>query len=181
MKLKTSHLMALFVAIGAPAQSQTPPEPIPAPDFADVTRKGSNILLGELFDPSSAQFSWISGYSWGYLKPLLGRRDFGWIACGRLNAKNRMGGYVGAKPVFIFVNAAGTVTADYVRSWISTCDKAPNVTPQSELVSLGKAAPAESPSGRSVADELSKLAALRAEGILSDDEFQAEKAKLLAR
>ena len=46
---------------------------------------------------------------------------------------------------------------------------------------MGKASPpaASAASSSSVADELSKLAALRDSGVLSDDEFQAQKAKLL--
>jgi hypothetical protein len=38
-----------------------------------------------------------------------------------------------------------------------------------------------SPDGALIADELRKLADLRAEGVLTDDEFAAQKAKLLDR
>lgn len=40
-------------------------------------------------------------------------------------------------------------------------------------------APSQS-AGVSVADELAKLAAMRDQGILTDDEFQAQKARLLS-
>ncbi len=178
MLKRLSALLALSLATASNAQQTA--EPPSHPDWTTTTKRGTDILLGELFDPSSAQFSWISGYSWGFLKPILGKRQQGWIACGRLNAKNRMGGYVGAKPVLIFVSEAGTVTADYVSSWISTCDKAPNAAVQPELAGLGVSAPSPSPI-RQIADELGKLAELRSKGILTDEEFQAEKAKLLAR
>lgn len=50
----------------------------------------------------------------------------------------------------------------------------------SQLIDAAHAAPAPSSSPTSIADELRKLADLRAEGVLSDDEFGALKDKLLA-
>ena len=41
------------------------------------------------------------------------------------------------------------------------------------------AQPVVAPSSRSVADELAKLAKLKADGILTEEEFQAQKSKLL--
>jgi hypothetical protein len=41
--------------------------------------------------------------------------------------------------------------------------------------------PAAASSGGSVADEIAKLAALRDKGLLTEAEFQAQKAKLLGR
>jgi len=49
-----------------------------------------------------------------------------------------------------------------------------------QLIDAAHAAPAPSSSPTSIADELRKLADLRAEGVLSDDEFGALKNKLLA-
>lgn len=51
--------------------------------------------------------------------------------------------------------------------------------PPAAAAPAAPAAPAAAPSAASVADELKKLAELRDAGVLSDDEFAAQKAKLL--
>ena len=61
-----------------------------------------------LFDPYSAVFNFTRTPTKGYGgSPIAGAR-IGWIVCGTVNAKNRMGGYVGVKP-FVVVISNGAV------------------------------------------------------------------------
>ena len=48
-----------------------------------------------LFDPYSAVYTFDYGPERGYFTAL--DTTIGWVICGSVNAKNRMGGYVGAK------------------------------------------------------------------------------------
>ena len=157
-----------------------PPEPSQHPNWSDVATKGRDQLISSLFDPGSAQVAWTSGFQWGFLKPLIGKRKFGWIACGTLNAKNRMGGYVGAEGFLVFVESNGTITSALQSQWISTCDSGPFVSPMAELRNFDATKPNETPQ-IGIAAELEKLAELRDKGIISQAEFETQKAKLLAR
>lgn len=51
-----------------------------------------------LFDPYSAVFVFKAGPFRGYAGNRIEGANIGWIVCGTLNAKNRYGAYVGAKP-----------------------------------------------------------------------------------
>lgn len=62
-----------------------------------------------LFDPYSAVYTFDYGPERGYFTAL--DTTIGWLVCGSLNAKNRMGGYVGAKR-FRVVIAHGRVVKD---------------------------------------------------------------------
>lgn len=58
----------------------------------------------KLFDPYSAQYSLsepINSYMGWYGDPM-----HGWFVCGTVNAKNRMGGYVGASPFWAYFDPA---------------------------------------------------------------------------
>lgn len=181
MKLKPfMAVVGLLFALPAFAQKGPPPEPAVHPDWAVIREQGEARLKNALFDPGSAQIQYASGFQWGFMKPIIGRRTHGWIACGSVNAKNRMGGYVGAQGFFIFVDANGAVSADMTANWITTCDQGPAAPVQPELATAPIAA---TPSGAmpSIADELGKLAALRDKGIITQAEFEAQKAKLLSR
>ena len=157
-----------------------PPEPATHPNWGETAQRGVAMLSSNLFDPGSAQVNWSSGFQWGYLKPLIGKRSFGWIACGSINAKNRLGGYVGAQGFLVFVQPSGSITASMQTDWVSTCDTGPFVPVPPELVNTGALiAPASPVVG--VAEELKKLAELRDQGIITAEEFAAQKAKLLGR
>lgn len=98
-----------------------------------------------------------------------------------LNGKNRMGGYTGIEEKFALLKQDGTMKTDLVGAYTSECDDG---TPQVPLQAAfqtptnGGVGTAPAPS---MADELAKLADLKAKGILTDEEFAAQKAKLLAR
>lgn len=61
-----------------------------------------------LFDPYSAVFSFTRTPTKGYGGSPVAGAKIGWIVCGTVNAKNRMGGYVGTKP-FVVVISNGAV------------------------------------------------------------------------
>lgn len=183
--MRCGFLLVAAILSSAPALSKEPknlppPEPAEQPDWAVIREQGEAQLKNALFDPGSAQIQYASGFQWGYMKPIIGKRKHGWIACGSVNAKNRLGGYVGASGFFIFVDPSRAVTTDMTANWMTTCDTGPAAPLQPALknepivaVPVG-AAP-------SIADELRKLAELRDKGIITQEEFEAQKAKLLAR
>ncbi|WP_294390497.1 SHOCT domain-containing protein [uncultured Sphingomonas sp.] len=137
-------------------------------------------LKAKLIDPASAMFTYSSGFQWGWVGKMMGGRTWGWIACGAVNAKNRLGGYVGADRFYVLSDASGAVTWGYLKASMSTCDNGTVVPVQPELqATAGDAARQGGSIG--VADELAKLAGLREKGLLTQAEFDAQKAKLLAR
>lgn len=158
-----------------------PPAPSNVPDWRAVRAKGEQLLKGALFDPGSAQITWTEGFRWGYVKPIIGSRVYAWVGCGTINAKNRIGGYVGAKMFYVMVTAEGTIRAESEPTQIASCNlyNGEHVDPQPALLDVPAAAGA--PATLSVADELAKLAGLRDKGIITQAEFDAQKAKLLAR
>lgn len=172
-------LAALCFAGVAKAKENVPPPPPPTvePDWTAVRSKGEAILKAMLFDPGSAQIAWTEGFRWGYLKPIIGKKVYQWVGCGQINAKNRMGGYVGAKPFYVAVRLDGTVSAESEPLLMASCNVygEPHVDPQPELLDL-----AGERKTLSVADELSKLAVLRDKGIITPAEFEQQKAKLLS-
>lgn len=157
-----------------------PGEPATHPNWGETARRGVAILSSNLYDPGSVQVNWSSGFQWGYLKPVIGKRSFGWIACGSINAKNRFGGYTGAQGFLVFVEPSGGITAAMQIEWVSTCDSGPFVPVPPEMVNAGAPMTAAGPIV-GVAEELKKLAELRDQGIITAEEFAAQKAKLLGR
>lgn len=57
-----------------------------------------------LFDPYSAVFTFTRAPTKGYGGNPIDGAKIGWIVCGTVNAKNRMGGYVGAKPFVVVIS-----------------------------------------------------------------------------
>lgn len=131
----------------------------------------------QMKDPASTNFEYTSGFQWGWTRLGLRARRYGWVACGTVNARNSFGGYAGPERFFIFINPeTRQVEADYAWAKSSICDSGPAEPLQPALIDLSAAsAPA------SVADELAKLAALRDKGVITQAEFDAQKAKLLAK
>ena len=102
-----------------------------------------------------------------------------------VNARNRMGGYTGSTYFVVvldadgmpkFVNLGTSEEFDIVSSQCrNSVARLP--PPPRELLGLGTTQPAASVS---IADELQKLADLKNSGALTEAEFQAAKARLLA-
>ena len=183
--MKKLLLLGSMAIISTPLASKEkappPAEPATHPDWADVRDKGLSALTSTLYDPTSVVVNWSTGFAWGFTKPIIGRRSYGWVACGTLNAKNRLGGYVGATPFWIKADASGAVTSAWVNESMSSCDAGTGVPVNPELKTISPAMAASGGAGVSVADELEKLAALRDKGIITQAEFETQKARLLAR
>jgi hypothetical protein len=131
-------VLALLSSGALAKENSAPPEPATHPDWADAARIGREQIVSSLFDPGSAQIVWMTGFRWGYAKPLIGRRTYGWIACGTLNAKNRMGGYVGAQGFWLLVEANGAVRYAMIDDTSSSCDKGSSVPVNPELVAVAR-------------------------------------------
>lgn len=73
-------------------------------DWDEYRKLGEAAVLAMLVDPDSAQISWSSGYHKGGYKPFLAKRVHGWVACGTVNARNRMGGYAGRQDFIVVID-----------------------------------------------------------------------------
>lgn len=150
--------------------------------YRQMRQLGEAAIRGRLIDPSSAQFEWPHGFIEATWKPLLQRRVSGWVTCGFVNAKNRMGGYTGASPFVVVINGGVVTFADMdgqggMGVVAAGCSKAAFPPPQPNMLDDQQA---PSPTG-SLADELAKLAALKTSGAITQAEFEAAKAKLLSK
>lgn len=166
-------LAALFLSAHAHAQRTPPAEPTERPDWAAVRSAAEAAIKPTLFDPASAQIEWTSGFEWGSVKPVIGARKWGWVGCLSLNAKNRMGGYVGAETYWVLYKPDRSVTFASKSEYFSQCDTPGKAPVQPQLVAVQNAG------APSVADELTKLASLLERGVITREEFDAQKAKLL--
>ena len=147
-------ILCLPAAMLLLAADKTPaPDPGPDPTWERAVPLAEAAIKSDLIDPSSAQFEWPYNFSSGSLKGLLTKRRAGWITCGWVNAKNRMGGYTG-RVWFIVVINNGVVTdsavgtPDGIDYASATC---PNLLKQGFLkpapgpVPMAGATPAPSP------------------------------------
>jgi hypothetical protein len=91
------------------AAKETAPDYGPDPTWERAVPLAEAAIKDNLIDPSSAQIEWPYNFSTGTLKGLLAKRRSGWITCGWVNAKNRMGGYTG-KVWFLVIINTGVVT-----------------------------------------------------------------------
>lgn len=167
-----SSALLMTTAVEAKA-APTLPHPSVEPDWSVVRQQSEAALKADLFDPGSAQITWAKGFQWGFFKPLFDRHYYGWVGCGLMNAKNRMGGYVGNTP-FVVVYDSGVSYKEVDDMAAAACANS-SVPPQAAFLD----APSATGATVSVADELQKLADLKDRGVITDAEFQAQKAKLL--
>jgi hypothetical protein len=100
-------LPAILLLTGA--DKEAAPDPGPDPTWERAVPLAEAAIKNRLIDPSSAQIEWPYKFSSGTLKALLGKRRAGWMTCGWVNAKNRMGGYTGKAWFFVMINN-GVVT-----------------------------------------------------------------------
>jgi hypothetical protein len=82
------------------------PAPVygPAPEWQAYRERGERAIISRLIDPDSAKISWMGGYYQGEYKPFLEPRVSGYIGCGLVNAKNRMGGYTGDRAFVVVID-----------------------------------------------------------------------------
>lgn len=169
-----------------PANSTVNPgPPVEQPDFGKMREIAEGHIRSLLIDPNSAEFSWPHGFTNSSWKPLLRKRVEGFVTCGFVNAKNRMGGYVGKNAFVIVMN---DYRVDFAQLGdggsydlvAGSCAKSAGrfVAPQAGM--LSRAAESEPNRLVGVADELAKLADLRDRGVISSEEFEEQKSKLLS-
>lgn len=113
------------VSIGAKDKAAAA-DPGPDPTWEGGVRLVEAALRERLIDPQSAQIEWPYNFTSGSLKSLFGKRRAGWFTCGRVNARNRMGGYTGRVWFLAMINSGVVVdldigTADGVDAASATC------------------------------------------------------------
>lgn len=177
-------LFSLALLAGTPALAEkkapTPPpaEPATHPDWIEMRLMLEEAIKNGMFDPDSAKITWTRGPFWTSFKHsevgIFAKPRWGWVVCGEFNGKNLYGGYTGREVVQYAISPDGKVRS----SIDSDCDYGNHFGPV-----LEEFKPVTQVASGSVglADELAKLAELRDKGILSAAEFEAQKAKLLAR
>ena len=181
-----------FVAVSAghaqePAQDVVELSHAPEPDWGAMKKAAEDDILARLVDPDSAKFDWRYGFVLGVWSPKWARTSTrGYFTCGTVNSRNRMGGYGGPSSFVALFDGIGS------RLWWTLVDS--QATPH--LIAMEcermagqfpspQAGMANLPPSRgraemgSLADEISKLAALRDKGILTEAEFQTQKTTLL--
>ena len=93
----TSAVTAAMAA--APEHQYGPP-----PSWANYRALAEAELRERLVDPDSAKITWVGGFYKGFVKPFVSGRHDGYVACGRVNSRNRMGGYVGAQAFLVVID-----------------------------------------------------------------------------
>jgi len=100
-------MSVLAACASAPTQQEVDTAPIgPYPDNYQALIKAN--FAQSLFDPYSAVYEFSLSPTRGYAGNRIDGANVGWIVCGTVNAKNRFGAYVGAKP-FVAVIRNGSV------------------------------------------------------------------------
>lgn len=97
---RASHLLlgAALTLIAAPAAARDKVEHLygPPPEWEQYRSIAEADIARRLVDPESARITWLGRYHKGGWKPFLQGRVAGYVACGTVNGRNRMGGYAGA-------------------------------------------------------------------------------------
>lgn len=94
-----------LVPAGVTAASQRPEHLYgPAPGWERYRQVAEASVTATLFDPQSAQIHWAGLYHKGFFKPFLQPRVEGYVACGVITARNRLGGYVGAHTFVVVID-----------------------------------------------------------------------------
>lgn len=97
---RTSHLLlgAALTLVAAPAVAKDKVEHLygPPPAWEHYRTIAEADIAHRLVDPESARITWLGQYHKGEWKPFMQGRVAGYIACGTVNGRNRMGGYAGA-------------------------------------------------------------------------------------
>jgi hypothetical protein len=96
MKIPIIAAALLLAAMPAAAKDKKPEHVYgPAPEWEQFRALAEANIRDRLIDPESARIEWLGQYHKGEFKPFLEKRVAGYIGCGTVNARNRMGGYVG--------------------------------------------------------------------------------------
>ena len=177
MIFRGAALLLMFSFEGA-AMGQ---EAATIPNEAAMRAMGESAIRAQLIDPSSAQFEWPYGFIEGTWPTIWkNRKHDGFITCGFVNAKNRMGGYTGRSSLVVVITGDQIGYVDVGKAdgkdWTSrSCARSASEFPATQVT----ATVPNSSKVTGIADEIAKLAALRNSGTLTEQEFQEQKRKLL--
>lgn len=106
-------LAALLASGGAMAKKPEQPHVYgPAPDWKSFRERGERAIISRLIDPDSAKIQWLGGYHQGGYQPVLERKVHGYVGCGLVNARNRMGGYTGDRAFVVVIDHDLVLRAD---------------------------------------------------------------------
>jgi hypothetical protein len=140
----------------------------PEPTWDEFRQLGEAAITARLIDPESARITWLSGIHRGDIKPFLMPRYEGYVACGSVNAKNRMGGYTGGSVFVVVIDYGRVLFSDIdhgsLHEYDAICAKALNTglfppVPDPELTRRG-AGPAPAASTSAEAAQLANTAGL---------------------
>jgi hypothetical protein len=156
------------------------------PDWALMKANAEKALAGKLIDPSSAEVTWPYGFILGTYKPFLQSGIEGYITCGTVNARNRLGGYVGRRYSIVVMDGnaqalyADMGTGEDIDFVTMQCEKSIANLPAPQWSEV-EVTPQTSSVEPTLAQQLGDLAELHKSGVLTDEEFTAAKEKLLNR
>lgn len=154
------------------------------PDWSTIIVRVEQSLRSTLVDPDSGKFEWTHGFVLGHWRPAFKEPIAGYWTCGRVNARNRMGGFTGFASFVVVVGPNGGIRFSQMDNgpsdnWVElACGNSTRFLPPP--IQLRKASRSvDSSSAPSIAGELERLVRLRDSGALTEAEFNAAKAKLL--
>lgn len=116
-----SLFVMLFVTFSLVACATPSKDELAAVDIGPRPENAQQLVKDHfaktLFDPYSAVYTFEYGPERGYWRGLT--TTVGWVVCGSVNAKNRLGGYVGAKRFRVIivkgrVDESDAIIGDYV-------------------------------------------------------------------
>jgi hypothetical protein len=154
------------------------------PDWDKIKISVEQSLRSTLVDPDSGKFEWTHGFVLGQWRPAFREPIEGYWTCGRVNARNRMGGFTGFGSFVVVVGPNGGIRFSQMDNgpndnWVElACSNSTRfLPPPTQLIRA--TVPVESGSAPSIAGEIERLVRLRDSGALTDAEFNAAKSKLL--
>ena len=160
------------------------------PDIAMLRRAAERGVKGRLIDPQSAIIEMPYDFIYGTWSPAFsGSRAEGFMTCGTVNAKNRMGGYTGSTYFISVVDESGLVeytdmdssTSEYYRPVDNACSQ---LIKKLNYIGSGEALEDEADTAQdaqpTIAEQLATLAKLHESGALSDEEYASAKARVLS-
>jgi Short C-terminal domain len=160
------------------------------PDYAAMKQAAERGVKGRLIDPQSAIIEMPYDFIYGTWSPAFtGSRFEGFMTCGTVNAKNRMGGYTGSTYFISVIDETGfekytdmdSTTSEYLRPVDNACAQlVKKLNYVGDFVSSDTGSNSQKNTVLSMAQELEKLADLHAKGALSDEEYAAAKARVLS-
>lgn len=156
------------------------------PDMSQFRRAAEKAVVSRLIDPESARIEFPYGFMNGTWKPVFQKKIEGYWTCGRVNAKNRMGGYTGSTSFVVVLNPSGGVqyvelgTGKDFDILSAQCANSAHVLPPAPAEFSSDSSNQGVNTGGSIADEIKKLVELKESGALTEAEFQAAKQRMLA-